>query len=625
MSPVRRPRGTHERPQQPPDGEDSAEFDALTREITALSGGAVVGLRPSGPVFGGKPPSRRTSRHDTFVHALSARARVTIGLLTIGWLASVVVFWLWWLAPGHRLGWTGMIINSALLGYLCLLPSYFIVGANRLRKVDPAREVPSLRVAIVVTKAPSEPWPVARGTLEAMLRQDYPHPYDVWLCDENPSEDVIEWCTRHGVSVSTRRDATDYHRATWPRRTRCKEGNLAYFYDRVGYRDYDVVSQLDCDHVPQPDYLAQMVRPFADPAIGYVSAPSVCDLNAAESWAARGRLHREASFHGPFQLGYNAELAPLCIGSHYAVRTAALCSIGGVGPELAEDFSTSYLLNVAGWGGAFAIDAEAHGEGPPTFAAMLTQEFQWSRSLCVVLLGLIPRTVCRLPGTLQVRFLFALSYYPLLVFSSAVGLLLPPVAAVSGLPWVNVGYVDFLAHWVAVSVWLILITAVLRKSGTLRPPDAPVFSWELWLYSVVRWPLVGWGMIAAAIQQILRVPMEFKVTPKGKTGAEPLQVRLLAPYVAISLALSGAAIAGMVITGTFGYIGLCLIGSVTYWICATAVALLHWWQVTGFAEMPPRRSFATVRFPLAVCLLAAAPLALALITYPGYLWRELGL
>lgn len=598
---------------------------ALTSEIVELSGGAVVGIRPSGPVFGGKPHRRFIPRKDTFVAALPMSARLLVAALTFGWITAVVVFWLWWLQPQHRIGWTGLIINSALLVYLCLLPAYFVLGANRLRRVNPGLEVPDLRVALVVTRAPSEPWTLVRTTLEAMLRQDFPHAYDVWLCDEDPSDEETAWCAQHGVAVSTRRDAAAYHRGTWPRRDRCKEGNLAFFYDQVGYQRYDVVSQLDADHVPHPTYLSEMVRPFADPAIGYVSAPSVCDSNAADSWAARGRLHREATFHGPFQLGFNADLAPLCIGSHYAVRTAALRSIGGIGPELAEDFSTTYLLNISGCGGAFAIDAEAHGEGPPNFAAMLTQEFQWSRSLSVILLTLVPRTLWRLPWALRARFLFALSYYPQLVFSSAVGLLLPPIAAVTGMPWVSVNYFDFLAHWLAVTIWLILITVVLRRTGMLRPPYAPVLSWELWLYSIARWPLVGWGVLAASVQQLSSKPVNFKITPKGRAGTERLAARLLAPYLLISSALSAAAIAGIVTTGAFGYIGLCLIGSTTYFLCATSISLLHWRQTAVLADISAGAAFASVRLALLVCLIVAIPLLLALVSYPGYLSRELGL
>ena len=188
-------------------------------------------------------------------------------------------------------------------------------------------------------------------TLRAMLAQDMPYKYDVWLADERPSGKALRWCKGHGVHVSTRQGVADYHQPTWPRRTKSKEGNLAYFYDHYGYARYDVVAQLDADHVPAPGYLKEMVRPFADPAIGYVAAPSVCDANEEKGWTVKGRLHREASLHGPVQAGSNGGWAPLCIGSHYAVRTAALREVGGLGPELAEDYATTLWLQSAGWVG----------------------------------------------------------------------------------------------------------------------------------------------------------------------------------------------------------------------------------------------------------------------------------
>ena len=128
----------------------------------------------------------------------------------------------------------------------------------------------------------------------------------LWLADEAPDERAREWCREHGVRISTRHGITGYHRPSWPRRTRCKEGNLAFFYDMWGYRLYDVVAQLDADHVPAPDYLQKMVIPFTDSMVGYVAAPSICDRNAARSWAARGRLYAEATLHGPMQAGHSA-------------------------------------------------------------------------------------------------------------------------------------------------------------------------------------------------------------------------------------------------------------------------------------------------------------------------------
>ncbi|WP_300012238.1 glycosyltransferase [Pseudonocardia sp.] len=552
--------------------------------------------------------------------ALPRRDRIAVAVLSAGWLVSLGVFWTWWLQPEHRTFLAGIVVNSILLLYLTCLPAYFLLTVNRVRRVDPAVPVPAVRVAFVVTKAPSEPWAVARATLEAMLAQHFRGRYDVWLCDEDPTAETVAWCAARAVRISTRRGVAAYHRTSWPRRTRCKEGNLAYFYDRCGYRDYDVVAQLDCDHVPNPGYLAHVVRPFADPAVGYVSAPSVCDREGTGSWSARGRLHRESAFHGAIQAGHSGGLAPVCIGSHYAVRTAAVAEIGGIGPELAEDFSTAFLLNSAGWQGAFALDAEARGDGPLTVAAMLTQEFQWSRSLTTLLLDLVPRHLARLPWALRLRFFYALVFYFLLVVTTGVGLLLPPIAAVTGLQWVRVDYLAFLGHWWLLSAWLIGVLLVLRRNGLLRPRRAPVLSWENWLYALVRWPYVAWGVLAAVGQRFRPTAITFRVTPKVRAGLEPLPVRLVLPYVVISVGLSVAAFTGEVRTGAVGYVGLCLLGAAAYATVVTAVSVLHGVEAAraaGTGRWSGVRHTAAV--PLALGVLALALLAVPASLFPLYI------
>ncbi|MCZ7432936.1 glycosyltransferase family 2 protein [Streptomyces sp. WMMC1477] len=591
--------------------------ESLRDQLLGLSDGNVVALTPDGPVFG-RPRRRLATRPTAFVRQLSGATRVKATLLSAAWVACLVWFWSWWLQPEHRVGWVGLIVNSALLAYLALLPVHFIVAVIRLRRFDPKTEVPELRVAFAVTRAPSEGWAIARATLRAMLDQEYPHPYDVWLCDEDPTPRIRRWCRRNGVRISCRKGVAEYHRDTWPRRTRCKEGNLAYFYDHWGYAEYDVVAQLDCDHVPRPGYLAEVVRPFADPAIGYVAAPSVCDANADASWSARGRLHREAIFHGPVQLGHSAGLAPVCIGSHYAVRTAALKDIGGLGPELAEDFTTTFLLNSAGWHGAFAIDAEAHGEGPITFSAMVTQEFQWSRSLAASLMGLLPKHVRRLPALLRLRFTIVLVYYPLLALTTTAGLTLPPVAAVTGLAWINVNYFAFLGHFWAMSICLILLALLLRRRGLLRPPRAPVVSWEGWLFALARWPWVAWGVGAAVLQRLRPRTVTFKVTPKSRDGLEPLALRLVAPYLLITVALSSAAVVGELTGPAVGYVFLCIVAASSYAVVTLAVSWLHVCETARANGVRRHRALRTARLPLLAGTLALAPLALAYALYPVY-------
>lgn len=580
----------------------------------------VVDATPAGPILSGqKAPARRTESR-TFRYALSRRDRLKVAAITVLWTAAFIAFWHWWLDAEHLAGRTGLVLNSVLLLYLSYLNGYFVLMANRLRMVNPDIEVPALRTALIVTKAPSEPWDVARTTILAMLAQSFPHPYDVWLCDEKPTPDVLEWCGRHGVCVSTRNGVAAYHQREWPRRTKCKEGNLAYFYDHWGYADYDVVAQLDCDHVPSSTYLTEVVRPFADPAIGYVAAPSINDSNASESWAARGRLHCEATLHGPVQLGHSDGLAPLCIGSHYAVRTQALRMVGGIGPELAEDFSTTLLLTSAGWKSAFAHTAEAHGEGPRNFSSMATQEFQWSRSLMTLLMDTAPRHLRRLPWLLRIRFLFALAYYPILSIATLLGLAMPVIAAVTGDPWVRVNYFEFLVRWSVVDLATLGLMVFLRNRKLLRPKNAPVISWEGLIYVLVRWPFVIWGILAAVLQKFQPHTAEFRVTPKSSQSAQPLSSRLVVPYTAVSVALSLGALVGEATTRAYGYIFLCVIGAVCYAIVAVAIPALHALESSRATNE---------KFVMAVVKMASKPLALAtcagtlalaaLITYPQYL------
>ena len=468
------------------------------------------------------------------VPLLDGRQRLEFLAGCAAWLVAVIYFWNWWLHPAHVNGIAYFVVVTVVLVWITFEPLYFLVMFSGARKPAGAlRLPPGSRVAMVVTKAPSEPFSVVAETLSAMLAQDYPH--DTWLADEDPSPEAIRWCTERGINISSRRGRSDYHRETWPRRTRCKEGNLAFFYDHYGYERYDFVSQLDADHVPEPSYLREMLRPFAAPGVGYVSAPSICDKNASESWSARGRLHAEASMHGSLQAGYNGGWAPICIGSHYAVRTAALKEIGGLGPELAEDHSTTLMMNAAGWRGVHAIDAIAHGDGPLTFADMVTQEFQWSRSLVTVLLQYTPRYLSSLPGKLKAQFLFCQLWYPLFSLFMALIYILPIVALMTSVNFANVTYPHFFLHFAPISLVLIFMGCRWRAGGSYRPVNGKVLSWEKMLFCYARWPWVFAGTVTAIRDWVVGSSAEFRVTPKGSDPAGPLPARVLMPYVFLSV------------------------------------------------------------------------------------------
>lgn len=513
-------------------------------------------------------------REKMLIPIMSSRQKVMQSAGAAMWLAACFYFWQWWLLPAHNIGTASYVLITAILVWFTLFPLYFLAIFLRGRMpIDELHLPAGSRVAMVVTKTPSEPFSVVAQTLEAMLDQDYPH--ETWLADEDPAEQTLAWCSARNIRVSTRKGAADYHQYTWPRRRRCKEGNLAYFYDHYGYGHYDFVVQMDADHVPADNYLREMLKPFVDTKVGYVSAPSICDKNAPQSWSARGRLNLEGTLHGLLQAGYNAGWAPLCIGSHYAVRTVALEEIGGLGPELAEDHSTSLMMNANGWRGVHAFNAIANGDGPRTFADLVTQEFQWSRSLVLILLRYSLIYVPRLPFRLKFQFLFSQFWYLLFGLLMAIMFLMPIVALITRENFVGVTFPAFFLHSFPMTLILILMAYSWKASGWCRPLGAKILSWEGTFFLFARWPWALAGSAAALRDWATGSFVDFRITPKGSDLAGPLPFRVVAPYGVLAIASALPVILMEDVNTAPGFYIYAIVNSAIYAVLLIVIVFRH--------------------------------------------------
>jgi cellulose synthase (UDP-forming) len=562
----------------------------------------------------GSPIVRDSDIGSRFIEVGTARQQLVFRGLSVLWLVSIVVGVAWWVSPTRAGTGVGMAINSAVLAFdAVVLPAWFLFFTGRMRRPDPAIGLPTLRVAMVVTKAPSEQWALVRVTLNAMLTQDYPGGYDVWLADEHVSPQARDWCRQRGVRICTRDGVSAYHQRSWPRRTRCKEGNLAFFYDIWGYRLYDVVAQLDADHVPAQDYLRHIVAPFADPSVGYVAAPSICDSNVDRSWSARGRLYAEALIHGPIQAGSNGGWAPCCIGSHYAVRTSALKQIGGLGPELAEDFSTSLLMCSHGWKGVFALNAQAHGDGPESITDCVTQDFQWSRSMMMIALTIGLRELRRASWRAKIKLGFCLAWYPIYSVVMLTSVVLPAAALLSGIAPVRVELYAFYAHLLPSIAVLIVAAYWLRRCGALRPSNAKVIGWEIVLFELIRWPWALLGCLHALAGWIARREFNFKVTPKGSASDRPLPLRVMIPFLALSMLSALPALLVQDAGQAGGYYVWTLVNAVLYAVVAGAIVILHVHEQRHALRMSLLRSMV----PKALAVATASLLAAAAVTVNG--------
>ncbi|MDL2402179.1 glycosyltransferase family 2 protein [Rhizobium mayense] len=445
------------------------------------------------------------------------------------WTATMTFFWLWWLRGDHIIGWPSYLLVTLLLVWITGLPAYFIFIIHDARRMPQGGgPLPAGRIALVVTRACHEPLSVVQATLQAALDQ-VGCDFDVWLIGANPDLEMMKWCMEHGVFTSTAPKGVE---ASSP----CREAILTSFYDRFGYERYDFVAQLDADHLPDKTYLREMIRPFRDPGVGYVSAPDISDVNVASSWAARGRLFAEAGIRGLLQAGYNNGWAPLCTGAHRAARTAALKEIGGLKPEREGGRSTTLAMNAGGWRGVHALDAIAHGNGSATFADLMAQEFDQSRNRVTALLQYSRPYLPKLPGWLKFQFLFSQLWYPLFSLSLAVIFTLPIMALLTGHSFVDVTYPAFLLHFLPIVGALIALAFIWRATGTFRPADAKIVNWENTAFLLLRWP---WSLIgtAAAIRDYLtHASSGVRVTRTETAAAQALPLRVVAPYIVISLA-----------------------------------------------------------------------------------------
>lgn len=159
------------------------------------------------------------------VDIMSRQDRVVFYSFVLLWSVALMQLWLWWLQPEHRVTWIGTILASLLLAWQTFLPAYYFYFVGKMKRPNPVIAIPTeWRVAMVVTKAPSEPWLIVQKTLRACLKQSHLH--DTWLADEDPQPETIAWCQKQGVQLSCRkgiapttgalgRVAPNVKKATW--------------------------------------------------------------------------------------------------------------------------------------------------------------------------------------------------------------------------------------------------------------------------------------------------------------------------------------------------------------------------------------------------------------------------
>lgn len=219
-------------------------------------------------------------------------------------------------------------------------------------------------VDVLTTFCPGEPYDMILETLEAIQAIAYPH--TTYLCDEANDPYLIEQCQRLGVVHVTRNN-----------RINAKAGNIN---NALQQATGDICLILDPDHVPAPDYLHRVLPYFQDPEVGFVQVVQAYK-NINENIIAKGSAQQTFQFYGPIMMSMNSYGTAQAIGANCTFRRAALDSIGGHAPGLAEDMNTSMKLHAQGWKSRYVPLVLSRGLVPNTISAYFKQQLKWSRGV----------------------------------------------------------------------------------------------------------------------------------------------------------------------------------------------------------------------------------------------------
>ncbi len=140
----------------------------------------------------------------------------------------------------------------------------------------------------------------------------------------------------------------------------------------------EVLVMVDGDTLFEPDTLARLVRPFADPEVAAVSG----NTKVGNRQGLLGRWQ-----HIEYVIGFNLDRrmyevlqsTPTVPGAAGAFRREVLEQVGGVpGDTLAEDTDLTLAIGRTGRRVVYADDARAWTEAPSTLGTLWRQRYRWA-------------------------------------------------------------------------------------------------------------------------------------------------------------------------------------------------------------------------------------------------------
>jgi cellulose synthase/poly-beta-1,6-N-acetylglucosamine synthase-like glycosyltransferase len=293
----------------------------------------------------------------------------------------------------------------------------------------------------VFVTAYGEPPELVRRTVRAARDMELRH--QTWVLDDGDSDELKRICDAEGVGYLRRKD-----------RAQAKAGNVnAALRRTIG----EYVAIFDADHVPERNFLIEMLPHFHDPDVAFVQAPQyyVNHVNLV----SQGSAEAQRIFYELVCPGKNRFNAAFCVGTNVMFRRSALDGIGGIATgSNSEDIWTSLRLHRGGWKSTYVPQVLARGLAPQDVPSYLKQQLRWaSGGFEVLLRGRLFRRGNGLTADQRLQYLFTGTHY-LLSVAMIIFMFLPSLYLLFGLSPIRADGWTWAAHYLPFYGMVLLVT-----------------------------------------------------------------------------------------------------------------------------------------------------------------------
>jgi cellulose synthase (UDP-forming) len=288
----------------------------------------------------------------------------------------------------------------------------FSMGAHRdlVAAWDPPA-YPSVDVFLPVCGEPIE---VLRNTWTAVadLVAAYPGQAHAYVLDDRADPAARELATTAGLGYVIRPNLGEH----------MKSGNLRYAF---GHTSGEFFLILDADFAPRPDFLAETLPYFDDPAIAIVQTPQFFRTDRRQNWVESAAGAMQELFYRAIQVGRDRLGASICVGTSAVYRRRALALQGGTTLiPYAEDVHTGLDVRRNGWKLVYVPVVLATGMCPSGLNAFFRQQYRWcTGSTSTMLTSRLWSVPMSIPARLT--YVSGFSYYVFTAMSAFVIPLIP--------------------------------------------------------------------------------------------------------------------------------------------------------------------------------------------------------